>query len=119
MPPAFRELLRAKSRLEIARQDTVITVQDDAGWLRYLLPGKGTMREELGQGGPAVVESNWKKDRLVTERRMDSGELYREEYRLDTKKNQLLLDIEFSTPHMQKPLKIRRTYEREDGRLGG
>ena len=106
MPPAFQELLRPKTSLEIAQPDTVVTVKDDAGWLRYLLPGKGTMREELGQGGPAVVESTWKKDRLVTERKMDTGEVYREEYRLDSKKDQLLLEIEFSTPRMQKPLKL-------------
>ncbi len=119
MPPAFRELLRAKTSLEIAQPDTVVTVKDDSGWLRYLLPGKGTMREELGQGGPAVVESSWKKDRLVTERKMDTGERYREEYRLERKNGRLLLDIEFSTPRMQKSLKMRRTYERQDRKMGG
>ncbi len=112
MPPAFRELLRPKTTLEIAQPDTAVTVKDDAGWLRYLLPGKGAMREELGQGGPAVVESSWKKDRLVTERKMDTGETYREEYRLDEKTGRLLLDIEFSNPRSPRPLKMRRTYER-------
>lgn len=107
------ELLRPKRRLEIGQSDTVVTVKDDAGWLRYLLPNGRTMREDLGQGGPAIVVSRWDRDRLVTERTLGGGIVYRETYEVDGKAGRLRLEVEFRSGRMPKPLKMRREYERE------
>lgn len=112
-PSGLEELLRPKVRLDIAQADTVVTVKDDAGWLRYLLPNGKTMREELGQGGPAIVVSRWDKDKLVTERTLGSGILYRETYELDEKAGRLRVEVEFRSERMPKPLTMRREYERE------
>jgi hypothetical protein len=111
----LRELLRPKARLEITQGDTIVTVKDDAGWLRYLLPNGKTMREELGQGGPALVVSKWAGDRLVTERTLSGGAVYRETYRLDGKTGRLQLEVEFTTARMPKPVKTKREYERDRG----
>jgi hypothetical protein len=107
------ELLRPKRRLEIGQSDTVVTVKDEAGWLRYLLPNGRTMREELGQGGPAMVVSRWDKKRLVTERTLGGGIVYRETYEVDKKGGRLRLEVELRSARMPRPLRMRREYERE------
>lgn len=111
--PTVRELLRPKLRLVIEQQDTMVTVRDDAGWLRYLLVSGKPMREELGQGGPAVVKSSWKKEKLVTERKFDNGGDYRETFRLDPKTSRLQVEIDFRPEGSQQPIVRRETYERE------
>ena len=113
MDPTIRELLRSKSTLVIEQQDTLVSIRDDSGWLRYLLLSGKPMLEELGQGGPAVVKSSWKKAKLVTERKLGGGGVYRESYSLDPKTGRLRLETEFRGKGMDQSVKRSRTYERE------
>src|SRR5258705_3035643 len=76
------ELLRPKEQLTFTQTDTLITLTDDAGWSRELIPTQQRMREELGQGGPAEIVTRWKGDKLITERFLDSGGTYSETYEL-------------------------------------
>lgn len=91
----------------------MVTIRDDAGWLRYLMMAGKPMREELGQGGPAEVKSSWKTEKLVTERKFDAGGVYRETYSLDTKTGRLRLETDFRAEGMEQSMTRRRTYERE------
>ncbi|HEV8150839.1 MAG TPA: hypothetical protein VGP61_11690 [Gemmatimonadales bacterium] len=107
------ELLRPKARLSITQADTLLTVSDDAGWIRDLIPSGLPMREELGQGGPAEVMTRWKGDKLVAERRLDEGGTYSESYELNRKSGRLSVTISFKTPRMQRALSGIRVYDRE------
>jgi hypothetical protein len=118
-PSGLGELLRPKRRLEIEQSDTIVTVKDDAGWLRYLLPNDRAMREELGQGGPAIVVSRWDKNRLVTERTLAGGLVYRETYELDERAGRLRVEVEFRTARMPRPVRVGREYAREGPGGGG
>ncbi len=105
------EVLRPKQRFEIVQTDSMITVKDDAGWERELLPDQGKMREELGQGGPAEVETKWKGDKLVTTRKLDRGGEIEEAFSLDQKTGQLVVQFHFKTPRMQRAIAARRVYD--------
>jgi hypothetical protein len=107
------ELLRSKSHLTITQTDTLMTVTDDAGWIRELIPNGEKLREELGQGGPAVVETRWKGDKLIAERELDQGGTYQETYELNRKTDQLILTVSFRTPRMQREMSVARIYERQ------
>ncbi len=106
------EVLRPKQRFEIVQTDSMISVRDDAGWERELLPDQGKMREELGQGGPAEVETKWKGDKLVTTRKLDRGGEVEEAFSLDEKTGQLVVQFHFKTPRMSRAIGARRIYDR-------
>jgi hypothetical protein len=105
------ELLRAKQRLTIAQNDSLLTVTDDAGWIRELIPNGQLMREELGQGGPANVLTRWKGNKLVAERRLDRGGVYRETYSIDTKKGQLTVQTSFTIQGLSRAMETKRVYD--------
>jgi len=105
------ELLRPKQRLEIVQTDTLITLTDDAGWVRELLPSGQTMREDLGQGGPADVETHWKGDKLVAERKLDRGGVFKETFTLEKKSGRLIVEMSYKTDRMPKPIEGRRVYD--------
>lgn len=107
------ELLRPKLRLTISQTDTLITVTDDAGWSRELIPTGQHMREELGQGGPAEVETHWKGGKLIAERQLDLGGTYRETYARDLKKGRLIVEIHYKTSRMPSAIEARRVYDLE------
>ena len=107
------ELLRPKPRLIITETDTLLTVRDDAGWIRELIPNGVLMREELGQGGPADILTRWKGDQLIAERRLDAGGIYSETYALDRKSGRLRVTVSFKTPRMQRGFGGVRVYERD------
>ena len=97
----------------ITETDTLLTVRDDAGWIRELIPNGVLMREELGQGGPADVLTRWKGDQLIAERRLDAGGIYSESYALDRKSGRLHVTVSFKTPRMQRGLSGVRVYDRD------
>lgn len=107
------ELLRPKPHLTVTQTDTLLTVTDDAGWIRELIPSGERMREELGQGGPAEVETRWKGDKLIAERHLDEGGTYSETYELNRKTGRLSLTVSFKTTRMQRALSGIRIYDRE------
>lgn len=106
------ELLRPKQRLVITQTDTLLTVADDAGWIRELIPTGQWMREELGQGGPADVLTRWDGDKLIAERRLDRGGTYRETYQLDRKAGRLTVKLSYSTERMPRGFESTRVYEK-------
>ena len=110
------ELLRPKQHLVITQSDTLLTVADDAGWIRELIPTGQWMREELGQGGPADVVTRWSGDKLVVERRLDRGGVYRETFQLDRKWNRLTVKLSYKTERMPRGFESTRVYEKEGGR---
>jgi hypothetical protein len=105
------ELLRPKERLVITQTDTLLTVSDDAGWIRELIPNGQRMREELGQGGPAELETRWDGDQLITERWLDRGGHYRESYALDRKSGRLTVKMSFKTERMSGAIQEKRVYD--------
>jgi len=109
------ELLRPKQRLVITQTDTLLTVADDAGWIRELIPTGQWMREEMGQGGPADVLTRWDGDKLIAERRLDRGGTYREVYQLDRKAGRLTIKFSYSTERMPRGFESTRVYEKEAG----
>ena len=108
------ELLRPKEQLTIAQTDTLITVTDDAGWSRELIPTGQRMREELGQGGPAEIVTRWRGDKLTTERFLDAGGTYSETYELNRKTGRLTLQMSFKAGRMPRAIESTRVYEREN-----
>jgi len=110
------ELLRPKQHLVITQSDTLLTVADDAGWIRELIPTGQWMREELGQGGPADVVTRWSGDKLVVERHLDRGGTYREAYQLDRKSGRLTVKLSYKTERMPRAFESTRVYEKEEGR---
>jgi len=108
------ELLRPKEQLTIAQSDTLITLTDDAGWTRELIPTGQRMREELGQGGPAEIVTRWKGDKLITERFLDSGGTYSESFELNRKTGRLTLQMSFKAGRMPRAIEASRVYEREN-----
>jgi hypothetical protein len=106
------ELLRPKPQLTISETDTLLTVTDDAGWIRELIPNGVLMREELGQGGPADILTRWKDAKLIAERRLDAGGTYSETYELDRKSGRLRLTVSFKTPRMSRGIGGTRVYDR-------
>jgi len=106
------ELLRAKQHLVITQSDTLLTVADDAGWIRELIPTGQWMREELGQGGPADVVTRWSGSKLVAERQLDRGGTYRETYELDQKRSRLTVKISYKTERMPRGFESTRVYEK-------
>ena len=107
------ELLRPKQHLAITQGDTLLTITDDAGWIRELIPTGQWMREELGQGGPADVVTQWSGNKLVAERRLDRGGTYRESYELNRKSDRLTVKLSYKTERMPRAFESTRVYERE------
>jgi len=107
------ELLRPKEQLTIAQNDSMIVVTDDAGWSRELIPTRQRMREELGQGGPAEIVTQWKGDKLVTERFLDGGGTYTESFELNKKTARLTLQMSFRAGRMPRAIESTRIYDRE------
>ena len=105
------ELLRPKQHLEIVQTDSLITLSDDAGWIRELIPTGQKMREDLGQGGPAEVDTHWKGDKLVAERRLDRGGVFRESFALDKKSGRLVVEMSYKSERMPKAIEGRRVYD--------
>ena len=112
----MRELLRAKERLEIAETDTTITIKDDAGWARDLFPDGRKVREEESQGGPAVVQSEWKGEKLVTFRKLDQGSEVKETFSLDKKTGDLVVEVEVKSKALPRTTTLKRVYDRMEGR---
>jgi hypothetical protein len=110
--PGMRELLRPKQRLEISQTDTTITVKDDAGWVRDLLPDGRKVREELSQGGPAEVESEWKGEKLVSHRKLDEGAEVKETFELNKKTGELVVDLEVKSKRLPRAVEMKRIYEK-------
>ena len=108
------ELLRPKDQLTIAQSDSLIVLTDDAGWSRELIPTKQRMREELGQGGPAEIVTQWKGDKLVTERFLDGGGTYTESFELNKKTGRLTLQMSFRAGRMPRAIESTRIYERDN-----
>ena len=108
----MRELLRAKQQLEIAQTDTSVTVKDDAGWVRDLVPDGRKVREELSQGGPADVQSEWKGEKLVTLRKLDQGAEVKETFALDRKTGELVVEVEVKSKQMPRTMTIKRVYDK-------
>jgi len=108
------ELLRPKEQLTITQSDTLVTVTDDAGWTRELIPTSQRMREELGQGGPAEIVTRWKGDKLVTARFLDAGGTYSESFELNRKTGRLTLQMSFRAGRMPRAIEATRVYEREN-----
>lgn len=111
------ELLRPKQHLVITQSDTLLTIADDAGWIRELIPTGQWMREELGQGGPADVVTRWSGTKLVAERRLDRGGTYQETYQLDGKATRLTVKLNYKTERMPRAFESSRVYEREGGEI--
>lgn len=107
----LEELLRAKDQLTITQTDSLITVTDDAGWSRELIPTGQRMREVEGQGGPAEVVTRWKGNELLTERYLDGGGIYRETYSLDRKTHRLTVSMSFKSQRMPRAIEATRVYE--------
>jgi len=107
------ELLRPKQRLQITQSDTLLTITDDAGWIRELIPTGQWMREELGQGGPADVMTRWSGNKLVAERRLDRGGTYRETLELNRKNGRLTVKISYGTERMPRGFESTRVYQKE------
>ncbi len=107
------ELLRPKEQLNVTQTDSLIIVTDDAGWSRELIPTRQRMREELGQGGPAEIVTQWKGDKLVTERFLDGGGTYTESFELNRKTGRLTVQMSFRAGRMPRPIESTRIYERE------
>ena len=105
----MRELLRPKQRLEITQTDSAITVKDDAGWVRDLLPDGRRVREELSQGGPAEVVSEWKGEKLVSHRKLDEGA---ETFALDKKTGELVVDLEVKSKRLPRAMRMKRVYDK-------
>jgi hypothetical protein len=110
--PGMRELLRPKQRLEISQTDTTITVKDDAGWVRDLLPDGRKVREELSQGGPAEVESEWKGEKLVSHRKLDEGAEVKETFELNKKTGELVVDVEVKSKRLPRAVTMKRVYDK-------
>jgi hypothetical protein len=108
----MRELLRPKQRLEITQTDSAITVKDDAGWVRDLVPDGRKVREEQSQGGPAEVESEWKGEKLVSHRKLDEGAEVKETFTLDKKTGELVVDLEVKSKRLPRPVTMKRIYEK-------
>ena len=108
----LRELLRAKQRFEIAQTDTSVTVKDDAGWVRDLVPDGRKVREELSQGGPGEVQSEWKGDKLVTLRKLDQGAEVRETFSLDKKTGDLVVEVEVKSKALPRMTTLKRVYDK-------
>jgi hypothetical protein len=108
----MRELLRAKQQLEIAQTDTSVTVKDDAGWVRDLVPDGRKVREELSQGGPSEVQSEWKGEKLVTLRKLDQGAEVKETFALDRKTGELVVEVEVKSKQMPRTITIKRVYDK-------
>jgi uncharacterized protein YodC (DUF2158 family) len=70
------------------------------------------MREELGQGGPAEIVTQWKGDKLVTERFLDGGGTYTESFELNKKTARLTLQMSFRAGRMPRAIESTRVYER-------
>jgi hypothetical protein len=109
----IQELLRAKQRLEINQTDSSVVIRDDAGWEREIYPDGRKMREELSQGGPAEVESRWKGDKLVTDRKLDRGAEISETYSLDRKTGALVVQLEMKSKRMPRTISLKRVYDPE------
>lgn len=107
------ELLRPKQRLLITQTDTLLTVTDDAGWIRELIPSGQRMREELGQGGPAELETHWSGGKLIAERWLERGGYYKETYERDRKSGRLTVKVAFKTERMPNPIDEKRVYDPE------
>ena len=110
----MRELLRAKQRLEIVQTDTSITVKDDAGWVQDLLPDGRKVREELSQGGPAEVQSEWKGEKLVSQRKLDEGAEVKETFELNKKTGELVVELEVKSKRLPRALEMKRVYEKAE-----
>jgi len=108
----MRELLRPKQRLEITQTDSAITVKDDAGWVRDLLPDGRKVREELSQGGPAEVVSEWKGEKLVSHRKLDEGAEVKETFALDKKTGELVVDLEVKSKRLPRAMRMKRVYDK-------
>lgn len=106
------ELLRAKQHLQISAGNDGVTIQDDAGWTRTLVPDGGKRRDEESQGGAAAVETKWKGDKLVTERQLDRGVTIKETFSLDRKANRLVVELELRAERMPRAVQRRRVYDR-------
>jgi len=105
------ELLRPKDYLVITQTDSLLTVRDDAGWIRELIPTGQRMREELGQGGPAELETRWDGNKLVADRWLERGGHYRETYELDRKSGRLSVKVSFKTERMSNAIEEKRVYD--------
>ena len=110
----MRELLRPKPHLEIAQTDSSVSITDDAGWERDLLPDGRKVREELSQGGPAEVQSEWKGEKLVSLRKLDQGAEVKETFALDKKTGELVVELEVKSKRMPRPIEMRRVYEKTE-----
>jgi hypothetical protein len=108
----LNELLRAKQRLEITLGSDGVTVRDDAGWARTLVPDGGKLRDEDSQGGAAAVETKWKGDKLVTERVLDRRITIKETFSVDRKSKELVVELEMRGERLARPLQMRRVYDR-------
>ena len=110
----MRELLRPKPHLEIAQTDSSVSITDDAGWERDLLPDGRKVREELSQGGPAEVQSEWKGEKLVSLRKLDQGAEVKETFALDKKTGELVVELEVKSKRMPRPMAMKRVYEKAE-----
>jgi hypothetical protein len=110
----MRELLRAKQRLEIVQTDTSISVKDDAGWVQDLLPDGRKVREELSQGGPAEVQSEWKGEKLVSDRKLDEGAEVKETFELNKKTGELVVELEVKSKRLPRAMEMKRVYEKAE-----
>jgi len=108
----MRELLRPKPHLEIAQTDSSVRITDDAGWERDLLPDGRKVREELSQGGPAEVQSEWKGEKLVSLRKLDQGAEVKETFALDKKTGELVVELEVKSKRMPRAVEMKRVYDR-------
>ncbi|HEV8356979.1 MAG TPA: hypothetical protein VGQ17_09470 [Gemmatimonadales bacterium] len=108
----MRELLRPKQHLEIAQTDSSVSIKDDAGWERDLLPDGRKVREELSQGGPAEVESAWKGEKLVSHRKLDQGDEVKETFALDRKTGELVVELEVKSKRLPRAMAMKRVYDK-------
>jgi len=108
----MRELLRPKPHLEIAQTDSSVSITDDAGWGRDLLPDGRKVREELSQGGPAEVQSEWKGEKLVSVRKLDQGAEVKETFALDKKTGELVVELEAKSKRLPRAVAMKRVYDK-------
>ncbi len=113
--PGLGELLQSFVAFRIVDQDSTFTLVSAGGARRTLYPD-GAERESRLEGlGNVTVKTRWKGEKLVVERRLDSGVRISESFELTADGRQLHVLTKVSG--IPQPIEFRRVYDAGQDRL--
>jgi hypothetical protein len=107
----LQELLKAAEAFTITQTDSTVAFESEGGSPLVLHPD-GRKADQMVRGiGKVELKARWKDDRLIVERKLESGLKLEQSYERSQDGKRLLLKVELSGGSLPDFIELRRIYE--------